>query len=130
MAWSAGAAGTFVYVWNRPLGVAQFAYDGATRTILGAAALHSGGNLTGAGGGLAITANKDHDGIVWCLGSDGVVRAVDALDVSRELWSSAQNAARDALGSSGRYQFPTVAGGKAYMPSGSGTIAVYGLLGK
>ncbi len=130
VAWSAGAAGTFVYVWNRPLGVAQYAYDGATRTILGAAAVHSGTNVSGAGGGLTITANKDHDGIVWCLGSDAVVRALDALDVSKELWTSAQNPARDALGSTGHWQFPTVAGGKAYMPSGSGTIAVYGLLAK
>jgi hypothetical protein len=53
---------------------------------------------------------------------------VDAADVSKELWSSAANAPRDALGSVGHWQFPTIAGGKAYMPTGDGKVVVYGLL--
>ena len=131
VAWNAGAAGTFVYVWNRPQGVAQYAYDPAKRAITGGSPLHQGGTAAaGAGGGLTITANHQQGGILWCLGSDAVVRAVDALDVSKELWNSAQNAERDALGKPGKWQFPTVADGKAFMPSGNGTIAVYGLLGK
>ena len=83
---------------------------------------------SGAGGGLAITANGSRDGILWCLGTDAVVHALDALDVTKELWNSQQDAARDALGSVGHWQFPTIVGGKAYIPTGDGKVVVYGLL--
>ena len=45
-----------------------------------------------------------------------------------ELWNSAQNSARDGLGSVGHFQFPVVADGKLFVPTGSASIAVYGLL--
>jgi hypothetical protein len=128
VAWNAGTAGTFIYVWNRPQPVAQFAYDPQLRRITDAAPQHLGTTINGNGGGLSITANGTHDGILWCLGTDAVIHAVDAADISKELWSSAANAPRDALGSVGHWQFPTIAGGKAYMPTGDGKVVVYGLL--
>ncbi len=128
VAWDAGAAGTYIYVWNRPLGVAQYAYDRTARAITGGAAQRMGTVTSGAGGGLAITANGSRDGILWCLGTDAVVHALDALDVTKELWNSQQDAARDALGSVGHWQFPTIVGGKAYIPTGDGKVVVYGLL--
>jgi hypothetical protein len=128
VAWQAGAAGTFIYVWNYTQAVAQYRYDPQARQIVGGAPVHVGGFANGGGGGLAITANGTADGILWCVGLDGVVHALDATDVSKELWSSAQDAARDALGSTGKWQFPTVVNGKAYIPSGKGQLVVYGLL--
>ena len=56
------------------------------------------------------------------------MHALDATDIRKELWSSAQDAARDALGSTGKWQFPTVVGGNAYIATGNGKLVVYGLL--
>jgi hypothetical protein len=128
VAWDAGAAGTFIYVWNATQPVVQYAFDAQQRLIAGAAPYKTGSATVGGGGGLAVTAAGVHDGILWCLGSDGVVHAVDALDVSKELWNSTQNAPRDALGKGGHWQFPTVVAGKAYIPTGDAKLVVYGLL--
>ena len=128
VAWNAGAAGTFIYVWNATQPVVQYAFDAQKRVIAGAAPFKSGSATAGGGGGLTITSDGENDGILWCLGSDGVAHALDALDVSTELWSSTQNAPRDALGKGGHWQFPTVAAGKAYFPSGDGKLVVYGPL--
>ena len=106
----------------------QYTYDPQKRIIIDAAPSHVSITTVGGGGGLTVTANGDHGGILWCMGVDGVVHALDALDISKELWSSAQNAARDALGSTGKWQFPTVVAGKAYSPTGKGDLIVYGLL--
>ncbi|MDQ2800066.1 MAG: malectin, partial [Armatimonadota bacterium] len=63
------------------------------------------------------------------VGNDKVVRAFDATDVTKTpLWTSAQNSARDGLPSVGHFQFPTAVNGKVYVPTGSASIAVYGLL--
>jgi hypothetical protein len=128
VSWNSGATGTFIYVWNATQPVAQYAFDVQKRQIINAAPAHVSVTNVGGGGGLTVTAHGDHDGILWCIGVDGVVHALDALDISRELWSSAQNAARDALGSAGKWQFPTVVAGKAYIPTGKGELVVYGLL--
>ncbi len=125
--WNSGATGTFIYVWNATQPVTQYAYDAGQRLIAGGAPSHVSTTSVGGGGGLAVTANGQHDGILWCIGVDGVVHALDALDVSKELWSSAMNAERDALGATGKWQFPTVVAGKAYIPTGNGRLVVYGL---
>jgi beta-lactam-binding protein with PASTA domain len=58
----------------------------------------------------------------------GVLRAFDASDLSRELWNSAQNAARDDPGYHAKFSPPTVANGKVYLTSFSKRLNVYGLL--
>jgi hypothetical protein len=126
--WNANPSRSFIYLWSRPQAVAQYTYESQTRSIPTGAPTAIGTSTTGGGAGLTVTAHGQTDGILWCLGSDAVVYALDATDVSKVLWTSAQNAARDALGSVGHYQFPTVVGGKAYMPTGKGAIVVYGLL--
>ncbi len=128
VAWKAGDAGTFVYVWNFGSAVAQYRYDAQTRTLVGGAPIKTGLSGAGGGGGLAVTSSGDNGGILWCLGTDGVVHALDATDIATELWNSKQNAERDAIGRGGKWQFPTVAGGKAYVPTGDKKLAVYGLL--
>lgn len=128
VAWDAGPAGTFIYVWNATQPVVQYAFDAQQRIIAGAAPFRTGSATSGGGGGLAVTADGVHDGILWCLGTDGVVHALDALDVRKELWNSAQNAPRDALGKAGHWQFPTVVAGKAYIPTGDARLVVYGPL--
>ena len=128
VAWNAGAAGTFIYVWNFTRPVAQYRYDPQLRQIVGGAPNKESTFSNGGGGGLTITANGTGGGILWCVGTDGVVHALDATDISKELWNSTQNAERDKLGSTGRWQFPTVINGNAYIGSGDGRLVVYGLL--
>jgi hypothetical protein len=63
------------------------------------------------------------------VGNNAVLHALDATDVTKtELWNSTTNTARDGLPSVGHFQFPTIANGKVYVPTGSAGIAVYGIL--
>ncbi|MFL6214860.1 MAG: BACON domain-containing protein [Blastocatellia bacterium] len=89
---------------------------------------------------LSLSANGSQagSGIVWALCAfsgdansqtvAGILRAFDATDVSKELWNSKQNAARDDIGSFAKFNPPTVANGKVYVPTFSGQLHVYGLL--
>ncbi len=125
--WDAGNA-KYVYLWANGSNLEQFAYDLASGTFLPAGVYKQTSNLT-SGGSLAVTSDGSSKGIVWAVGNDRVVRAFDATDVSKPLlWSSALNSSRDSLPSVGHFQFPTVANGKVYVPTGSASIAVYGLL--
>lgn len=127
IAWDAGNV-KYVYLWPSGTNLKQFTYSPAIGTFdpRGVAKQTTGQT---AGGALAVSANGDERGIVWAVGYNGVLHAFRADDVSQpELWNSTLNASRDALGSVGHFQFPTVANGKVYVPTGSASIAVYGLL--
>jgi hypothetical protein len=92
------------------------------------------------GGMLSVSAdsNAAGSGIVWAslpLQGDanqnvvpGILRAFDAENVSRELWNSHQNAARDDVGNFAKFCPPTVADGKVYLGTFSGKLNVYGHL--
>ncbi|HJQ27591.1 MAG TPA: BACON domain-containing carbohydrate-binding protein [Blastocatellia bacterium] len=87
---------------------------------------------------LSLSANGTQAGIIWALcsaGGDangqtvpGILRAFDATDLSRELWNSQQNVARDDIGSFAKFNPPTIANGKVYVPTFSGQLHVFGLL--
>jgi hypothetical protein len=78
----------------------------------------------------SISANGSTNGIVWVISFLGtrqsILAAFDASDVSKLLYSSAQNPTRDAVGGS-HFNVPTVAGGKVYVGTYNGLL-VYGLL--
>lgn len=59
---------------------------------------------------------------------DGMLRAFDAADVSRELWNSEQLTSRDRLGKFAKFCSPTIANGKVYTATFSGKVIVYGLV--
>jgi hypothetical protein len=77
-------------------------------------------------------------GVVWALCAysgdanqqtvTGILRAFDATDVSKELWNSKLNEARDDIGNFAKFNPPTIANGKVYVPTFSGQLHVYGLL--
>ena len=83
----------------------------------------------------AISANGTRNGIVWLIetktwnGSDrpAVLHAYDAANVSRELYNSEQNAARDRIGLTLRFTIPTVVNGRVYVDA-KGSVDVFGLL--
>src|SRR6476620_3423956 len=58
---------------------------------------------------------------------DGILRAFDPDDLSRELWNSQQIATRDGLGKFAKFCSPTIANGKVYMSTFSNRVMVYGI---
>ncbi|MBV9851180.1 MAG: hypothetical protein JO250_16040 [Armatimonadetes bacterium] len=131
IAWDAGTV-KYVYFWPGGSNLIQLSYDPTVGTFSPAGIYKQTSGLTG-DGALAVSAQGGRNAILWAVGpgdsGSPVLRAFDATDVSKsELWDSNMNAGRDALGSTGHFQFPTVANGKVYVPTGSSSIAVYGLL--
>src|SRR6202022_627695 len=60
--------------------------------------------------------------------SPGILVALDASNVTRELWDSNQNSARDYSGSWAKWCPPTIANGKVYVATFDNVLNVYGLL--
>ena len=85
--------------------------------------------------GMAVSANggQPASGILWQVTSDqygsnaGTLHAFNASDLSVELWNS-DTASGDTLGTFPKFVSPTVANGRVYVPTFSGSVAVYGLL--
>ena len=80
----------------------------------------------------AVSANGTLNGIVWTLETNGsglpaILHANAAADVSVELYTSNQNAARDDPGPAVKFAVPTVVNGKVYL-GGQGRLSIYGLL--
>ena len=121
-------------------------YAIATNDLLREFVLEKGALVPGRAGSLpsfsdggatpAISANGSKDGIVWAVQTRGwrggrvpaVLRAYDALDIRRELYTSEQNARRDRGGIALRFTIPTVANGRVYVGARD-EVDVYGLLG-
>ena len=134
VAWDASAAAKYVYLWANGSNLEQFRYvpgvgvPDTTGTFSPAGIYKQTSGLT-SGASLAVSSNGGSNGILWTMGNDSVVRAFDATDVTKTaFWTSAQNSARDSLGSVGHFQFPTVVNGKVFVPTNAHSIVVYGLL--
>ena len=87
--------------------------------------------------GMAVSANgsASYSGIFWLTSTTngdndgaGTLHAYNALDLSKELWNSDMNSARDGLGMLAKFSAPTIANGKVYVATFSGSLMVYGLL--
>jgi hypothetical protein len=77
-----------------------------------------------------ISANGTANGIVWMIDNGtGQLRAYDASDLSRELYTSGQApGGSDQLGSTVKFTVPTVAGGHVFVGT-QNSLVIYGLLG-
>jgi uncharacterized protein (TIGR03437 family) len=75
----------------------------------------------------SISANGDHDAIVWVLSSYNILHAYDARNLAIELYNSNQNRVRDAVGKYVKFTPPTIANGKVYAGTQT-SLDVYGLL--
>ena len=134
-------SGEFIYAWTANDYLKAFKRNGNTFEILPSS---QSTNLSPSGydipgGILSITSNGTTagTGIVWgnsplTADSDlvtvqGVLRAFDASDLSKELWNSNQNSYRDACGNFAKFNAPIIINGKVYQPSFSGQVSVYGL---
>jgi hypothetical protein len=86
------------------------------------------------GGTFAISANGTSNGILWAMQDNsfgapdnGVLRAYDAVNLTRELYNTSQAGTRDGLDVANKFSVPLVANGKVFVVSHTQLIA-YGLL--
>jgi hypothetical protein len=139
--WQSPNYGPLLYVWGANDTLKAFAFSGR---LFRASPIMQGSVQPAAGyanvSALSLSANgcQAGTGIVWASAAntgdtepqpaDGILRAFDAMDLSKELWNSRQNAARDDVGKFAKFNPPTIANGKVFQPTASGQVQVYGLL--
>jgi hypothetical protein len=135
-----------LYVWGEEDFPRAFAFDGVRFQPAGKGDVRAP-EKSMPGGMLSLSANGRTLGsaILWASVPlrgdanlqtvDGVLRAFDALDLTKELWNSEQNPARDGVGKFAKFCSPVVANGKVYLATFSdgstrrNRLIVYGLLG-
>jgi hypothetical protein len=89
------------------------------------------------GAGPVVSANGTRNAIVWLIETKvwndynsskvSILHAYDAANVSRELYNTEQNSARDRGGPTVRFAISTVANGRVYVGA-KGQVDVYGLI--
>lgn len=141
----------FIYLWAEEDYLRAYRFDGKKFVSAGRSA-YAAPMMSMPGGMLTLSANgaAPGSGIVWTSiprGGDannetveGVIRAFNASDLSKELWNSEQNADRDRVGMFAKFCPPVVANGKLYAASfvppkkaaqpQHGKLVVYGILEK
>jgi len=132
----------FVYVWSENDVLRAIPFD------RGSNLLDQNGeiDLTGSGpkgqSGAVLSVSSDGanagTGILWAsypytgdaesFTTPGILRALDATNVTKELWNNRQNMARDWAGTYAKFASPTIANGHVYLPTFSNQVMVYGLL--
>ena len=136
-----GPSGAHVYVWSYNDDLKAFSMSGGafltTPSSQSTMTIPPSG-FPGAMLSLSANGSAAGSGIVWALHpysgdasrgtAGGILRAFDASDVRKELWDSRQDAGRDDVGTFAKFNAPTIANGKVYVPTFSGYLAVYGLL--
>ncbi|HEY5957767.1 MAG TPA: PA14 domain-containing protein, partial [Polyangiaceae bacterium] len=137
--WNGEGIGPTVYVWSESDYLKAFNFNGRWfDTTPTTSNMRVPDGMPG--GMLSISANAGiaGSGVVWAshptrgdanhATRQGTLRAFDAEDVSRELWNSDMNFARDHVGNFAKFATPVVANGKVYLSTFSDELAVYGLL--
>jgi hypothetical protein len=127
-----GPAGQLVYYWTASDVLKAFLFNGTSFQTTPVA--QNTAQQTPAAGAISLSANgaAAGSGIIWGTSGEtgGMLRAFDASNVSTELWNSNQNSVRDGLGNYTKFAVPVPVNGKVYVPTTSGYLAVYGLLGQ
>src|SRR6266850_2197831 len=121
--WKSSERGPLVYVWPEQTRLKVYQYDPITHFKKKPVARGPKAPKGMPGGFLSISANGDHDGILWTtspLSEDaltdtvpGVLRAFDAITL-KQLWSTDKNTSRDPFNFAKNCP-PTVANGKVYL---------------
>ena len=132
--------GEFVYAWSESFKLRQFTFDRNTGTFL---TTYKQGNrqldygMPGAMLSISSDGADTSSAIVWaCFPTSGnannqvrpgTIAAYRANDVSGgELWNSDQNK-DDVIGNFAKFNTPTIANGKVFVPTFSKAIKVYGI---
>ncbi|HEY0434687.1 MAG TPA: discoidin domain-containing protein, partial [Chitinophagaceae bacterium] len=132
----------YLYSWSENSLLRGYPFDRSTNNFDVANTLVSGlQGPTGHSGAVLSTSSNgsiDSTGILWAsyastgdanqLVCPGILRAVDASDVTKELWNSSM-VTGDNPGNYAKFSCPTIANGKVYLASFSNQLNVYGLTG-
>ncbi|GGB10035.1 discoidin domain-containing protein [Puia dinghuensis] len=135
-----GTAGEYVYIWPENTALKQFPVNRTDNNLDVAHVVTSGiqGPIGNNGANISTSSNGsvDSTAIVWITHSyncdanhqlcPGIVRAVNGNDATQELWNSNMEPG-DSIGLYAKMSIPTVANGKLYVASWSGSLSVYGL---
>ena len=139
--WNSPTLGPVVYLWGDGLPLRAWSFNGHTfqtspvsqSTILNAAGYSNMAPLS-----ISSNGSTAGTGIVWAAAPvsgnanvstvPGQLLAFDASDLTHELWDSQQDGARDGVGNYAKFNPPTIANGKVYLPTFSQQLVVYGLL--
>ncbi len=128
-----GPQGTSLYIWSEMDHIKEYRFDGEqieTNPVNKSTFANDG--VRSPELSLSADGNKPGTGILWAVSSAsdkvGVLRALDASDISHELWNSDMNGDQDQLGGLAKFNPPIVANGKVYLGTFSNQLVVYGLL--
>ncbi len=143
--WMSAQHGLVLYVWGENDYLRAWRHDGHFFSYLAHSPMHAPPGMPGGILSLSANGSADATGILWAshpylgdanrMTTDGILRAFDADDLSRELWNSKQEPHRDDVGKFAKFCPPTVANGKVYLATFSDPatqaanhLVVYGLL--
>jgi hypothetical protein len=133
----------FVYSWSENSLLRAYPYNRTLNQLdLGNTIVSGIQGPTGNNGAvLSVSSNgsADSTGILWASYAatgdanqsvrPGILRAIDASDVTKELWNSSAYVT-DNPGNYAKFNCPTIANGKVYLPTFSSQLVVYGLTGE
>jgi hypothetical protein len=136
-----GTEGEYLYTWSENTALKQFPIIRAGDSLAASQVISSGieGSFANNGCNLSISSNGsiDSTAILWANHADncdanhqlcpGIIQAISATNVNQLLWSSDQ-VPTDTVGTYAKFNNPTIANGKVYLGTFSGTVKVYGLL--
>ena len=139
--WHSPNRGPLIYIWAEGDCMRAFRFDGSRfdPTPVDVTQVNTPDkSMPGAILSLSANGSTAGSGIIWAshpfVGDaneklqPGIVRAFDATDLTKELWTSEQNSARDSLGNVSKFSPVTIANGKVFVPTFSNKLVVYGLL--
>ncbi len=129
-----GGSSEFVYLWAENDNLRAYPY---TSGHLSNPTMSSVQGPTGQSGAvLSVSSNAGTNGVLWAsfaftgdaehTVSPGILRALDANNVTHELWNS-DMVASDFVGKYAKFSSPTIANGHVYLGTFSNTVQVYGL---
>jgi hypothetical protein len=140
--WS-GPGGQWLYLWISGNVAEAYKFNGSTTAPAFQTSPISSGKISSPSGevdtspmSLSANGSQSGTGILWAPiaqlggqipGVTGVLHALDASNISTDLWNSELNPTRDRAGNFAKFNPPTVANGKVYLPTFSGQVIVYGL---
>lgn len=132
----------YVYSWSENSLLRAYPYNRTTNNFDLNNTMVSGiqGPTGNNGALLSVSSNgsRDSTAILWASYAatgdanqsvrPGILRAIDATDITKELWNSSFNS-NDNPGNYAKFNCPTIANGKVYLATFSNQLVVYGLTG-
>lgn len=139
--WNSDTRGPMIYMWPEADWLRAYRFDGSKLDTAPAdmsTAQTPPKSMPGAMLSLSADGGATGTGIVWASHPTsgnanqrvvpGMLRAIDADNLERELWNSEMHGDRDRPGDCAKFSPPTVANGRVYLATFSNKIAVYGLI--